>query len=57
MSPTKKEHMYLLLQSLVFSTISKFKKDDVIQVGFWEDLMLFMIKRLMFMKIVESIWL
>jgi hypothetical protein len=48
--------MYFLLQTLVFySTISKFKKDDVIQVGFLEDLMLFVIKGLMLMRIIESV--
>jgi hypothetical protein len=53
----KRAHMYLLLQFLVFFFfVSKFKKDDVIQVVFLEDLMLFVIKDLMPMKIIESIW-
>ncbi len=40
-----------------FSTNFKFKKDDLIQVGFLEDLMLFVVKGLLPMRIVESIWL
>jgi hypothetical protein len=56
MSLVKKKHVFPFANSSFFlSTISKFKKDDVTQVGFLEDLMLFVIKGLMFMKIVESI--
>jgi hypothetical protein len=43
--------------SKFFPIVNKFKKDDATQVFFLEDLMLFMIKFLIFMKIVESIWL
>jgi len=39
------------------STSNKFKKNDATHVGFLENVMLFVIKRLMFMKIVESILL
>jgi hypothetical protein len=39
------------------STSNKFKKDDAIHVGFLENVMLFVIKGLMFMKIVELILL
>jgi hypothetical protein len=38
-----------------FSFASKFKKDDAIQVIFLEDLLLFVIKGLMLMRIIESI--
>jgi hypothetical protein len=43
------------ISSFFFST-SKFKKDDAIQVVVLEDLMLFVIRGLMPMKTVESIW-
>jgi hypothetical protein len=52
----KRACMYLLLQFLVFFSTSKFKKDDAIQVVLLEDLMLFVIRGLMLMKTVESIW-
>ncbi len=51
--------MYLV-PSLIFgffSTPSKFKKDDATQVGLFEDLMMFVIKGLMPMRTIESIWL
>jgi hypothetical protein len=41
----------------LFSTNFKFKKYDLTQVGFVEDLMLFVVKGLLLMRIVESIWL
>jgi hypothetical protein len=44
------------ISGFIFSTI-KFKKDDAIQVVFLEDLMLFMIKGLMPMRTIKSIWL
>jgi hypothetical protein len=40
-----------------FCTPSKLKKDDATQVGFLEDLMLFVVKGLLLMSIVEFIWL
>jgi hypothetical protein len=40
-----------------FSTNFKYKKYDLTQVGFVEDLMLFVVKGLLLMRIVESIWL
>jgi hypothetical protein len=51
--------MYLV-PSLIFSfflTTSKFKKDGATQVGLLEDLMMFVIKGLMLMRTIESIWL
>ncbi len=35
----------------------KFKKDDLTQLGFVEDFMSFIVKRLLPMRIAESIWL
>jgi hypothetical protein len=51
--------MYLVpsLILVFFSTTSKFKKDDATQVGLLEGLMMFVIKGLMPMKTIESIWL
>jgi hypothetical protein len=51
-------HTYLLLQFLVsfLLLVNLFKKDYAIQ-GLLEDIKLFVIKGLMLMKIVESIWL
>jgi hypothetical protein len=49
--------MYFLLQFFVFFSTSKFKKNDAIQVTCLEDLMLFVIKWLMPMKTIKSIWL
>jgi len=49
--------MYFLLQFLVFFSTSMFKKNDVIQVACLEDLMLFVIKWVMPMKTIKSIWL
>jgi hypothetical protein len=40
-----------------FSTSSKFKKDNATQVGLLEDLTMFVIKRLMPLRTIESIWL
>jgi hypothetical protein len=57
MSPVKKGHMYLV-PSLIFgffSTTSKFKKANATQVGLLEDLMMFVIKRLMPLRTIESI--
>jgi hypothetical protein len=51
--------MYLV-PSLIFGffpTSSKFKKDDATQVGLLEDLMMFVIKRLMHLRTIELIWL
>jgi hypothetical protein len=43
--------------NLIFAIFtSKFKKYDATQVGFLEDLMLVVIKGLMPMKTIESIW-
>ncbi len=56
--PSKKRaHVDPFVISSFFSFASKFKKDDVIQVVFLEDLLLqlFVIKGLMLMRIVESI--
>jgi len=53
--PSKKRaHVYPFAISSFFSFVSKFKKDDAIQVVFLEDLMLFVIKGLMLMRIVDS---
>jgi hypothetical protein len=49
--------MYLQLQYFVFfSIVSKFKRDVVTQMGFVEDLLLFVVKGLFPMRIIESIW-
>jgi hypothetical protein len=53
----KRPHVSSSIISNFFLITSKFKKDDATQVVFLEDLMLFMIKGFMFMRIVESIWL
>jgi hypothetical protein len=55
--PNKKNpHAYFHLQYLVFFSItSKIKKGDATKVGFLEDLMLFAVKRLQFMKSTKSI--
>jgi hypothetical protein len=53
----KRRKMFLHPIFLVFFTSSKFKKDDLTQVGFVEDFMLFVVKGLLLRKIVESIWL
>jgi hypothetical protein len=56
--PSKKRaHVSPYAISSVFSFTNKFRKDDAIQVVFLEDLMLFMIKGLMPMRIIKSIWL
>jgi len=52
----KRGHMYLLLQFLVGFFAGKFKKNDVIQVVCLENLMLFVIKWLMPMKTIKTIW-
>jgi hypothetical protein len=55
--PNKKNpHAYFHLQYLVFSLLLiRLKKGDATKVGFLEDLMLFVVKRLQFMKTIESI--
>lgn len=56
MSQAKRGHMYLLMQFVVFFYLhSKFKKEHVIQVVFFEDLMLFIIKGSMLMRTIKSI--
>ncbi len=54
--PNKKKATISPSNILVFFYF-KFKKDDLTQVGFVEDLMLFVVKGLLPMRIVESIWL
>ncbi len=51
----KRAHVDPYAISNFFSFASKFKKDDAIQVVFLGDLLLFVIKGLMLMRIVESI--
>jgi hypothetical protein len=53
----KRAHVCPSIISSFFSIANKFKKDDEIQIGFLEALMLFMIKGLMFMRTIVSIWL
>jgi hypothetical protein len=53
----KRAHVSSFVISNFFPIASKFKKDDASQVVFLENLMLFMIKGLMFMRNVKSIWL
>jgi hypothetical protein len=53
----KRAHVCPSRISSFFSIANKFKKDDEIQVGFLEALMLFMIKELMPMRTIVSIWL
>ncbi len=56
--PSKKRaHVSLCTIFGFLSTSNKFKKNDATRVGFSENVMLFVIKRLMFMKIIESILL
>lgn len=57
MSLVRKGLMFLLLISQVFFNSFKFKKDDPTQSGFVEDLMLFVVKKLLPMRTMESIWL
>jgi hypothetical protein len=51
----KKAHVSPFAIFSFFSTTNKFKKYDATQVGSLEDLTLFVIKRLMFMKTIELI--
>ncbi len=39
-----------------FSNASKFKRDVVTQMGFVEDLLLFVVEGLLLMRIIEYIW-
>jgi hypothetical protein len=56
--PTKKRtHVIPSAISGFFSSTNQFKKDNETQVCFLEDVMLFVIKGYLPMKIVESIWL
>jgi hypothetical protein len=51
----KKAHVSPFANFSFFSTVRKFKTYDATQVGYLEDLMLFVIKGLMPMKTIESI--
>jgi hypothetical protein len=50
--PIRKGHMTFHLKSL-----GKFRKDDPTQEGFLDDLMLLVVKCLLFIRIVEFVWL
>jgi hypothetical protein len=53
----KRPHVLLSIIFGFISTSSKFRNHDPMQVGFLEDLMLLVVKRLLHMKNVEFIWL
>jgi len=53
----KRAHVSLFVIFGFFSIVNKFKINDVTQMGFVEDMMLFMVKGFLLMKNVESIWL
>jgi len=53
----KRPPVFLSIIVGFISTTSKFRNHDPMQVGFLEDLMLLVVKRLLFMKNVEFIWL
>jgi hypothetical protein len=53
----KRIHVSPSIISRIFSTSSKIKKDDPTQVSFLDDFMLMVVKVLLPLRIVESIWL
>jgi len=56
MNPIKEStYLFPFIIFEFFSITNKIKKGDATKVGFLEDLMLFVIKRLKFMKTIESI--
>lgn len=52
-SSKKRTHVY---PTTIYIT-NKFKRDDVTQMGFMQYLMLFVVKGLLFVRTIESIWL
>ncbi len=57
MGSKKKAHVFPTIISSFFFIASTFLKDDATQVGFLQGLMLFVVKELLPMTMVESIWL
>jgi hypothetical protein len=57
MGSKKKAHVFPTIIFSFFSIASKFLKDDATQVGFLQGLLLFAVKGLLPMTMVELIWL